>query len=57
VVEKKERSKGKSSRWKRRSKSGQLSKRKKTPTDALEHLTENKEEQVGEALKTRVKWT
>jgi hypothetical protein len=36
---------------------GQLNKRKKTPTDALEHLTEKKEEQAGEALKTWVKWT
>jgi hypothetical protein len=36
---------------------GQLNKWKKTPTDALEHLMEKKEEQAGEALKTRVKWT
>jgi hypothetical protein len=36
---------------------GKLSKRKKTPTDALEHLTEKKEEQGGEALKTWVTWT
>jgi hypothetical protein len=36
---------------------GQLNKRKKTLIDALEHLTEKKEEQVGEALKTWVKWT
>jgi hypothetical protein len=36
---------------------GQLSKRKNTPTNALGHLTEKKEGQDGEALKTRVKWT
>jgi hypothetical protein len=36
---------------------GQLSKRKKTPIDALEHLVEKKEGQVGEALKMRVMWT
>jgi hypothetical protein len=36
---------------------GQLNKRKKTPMGALEHLMEKKEEQAGEALKTRVKWT
>jgi hypothetical protein len=36
---------------------GQLSKWKKTPTDALEHLVGKKERQAGEALKTWVKWT
>jgi hypothetical protein len=36
---------------------GQLNKRKKTPTDTLEHLVEKKEEQAHEALKTQVKWT
>jgi hypothetical protein len=36
---------------------GQLNKWKKTPTDSLEHLTEKKEGQAGEALKTRVMWT
>jgi hypothetical protein len=36
---------------------GQLSKRKKTPTNALEHLTEMKEGQAGEALKMQVMWT
>jgi hypothetical protein len=36
---------------------GQLSKWKKTSTSALEYLTENKERQVGEALKTWVKLT
>jgi hypothetical protein len=35
---------------------GQLSKKKKTPTDDLEHFTENKEGQDGEALKMWVKW-
>jgi hypothetical protein len=30
---------------------GQLNKRKNTPTDSLEHLTENKEEQASKALK------
>ena len=34
---------------------GKLSKRKKTPTDTLEHLTK-KEEQVDEVLKIRVMW-
>jgi hypothetical protein len=32
---------------------GQLNKWKKTPMGALEHLTEKKEGQVGEALKTQ----
>jgi hypothetical protein len=32
---------------------GQLSKWKKTPTDALEHLAGKKEEQIGEAIKMR----
>jgi hypothetical protein len=36
---------------------GQLNKWKKTPTCALEHLAGKKERQVGEALKTQVKWT
>jgi hypothetical protein len=36
---------------------GQLNKRKKTPTSALEHLMEKEEEQAGEALKTQAKWT
>jgi hypothetical protein len=36
---------------------GKLNKRKKTPTGALEHLVENKEEQVCEALKMWVMWT
>jgi hypothetical protein len=36
---------------------GQLNKQKKTPIDALEHLTEKKEGQAGEALKTWVMWT
>jgi hypothetical protein len=35
----------------------QLNKRKKIIMGALEHLAENKEEQVGEALKMRVMWT
>jgi hypothetical protein len=35
---------------------GQLNKRKKTPSGALEHFTENKEKRAGEALKTRVMW-
>jgi hypothetical protein len=36
---------------------GKLNKQKKTPMGALEHLMEDKEEWVGKALKTRVKWT
>jgi hypothetical protein len=36
---------------------GKLSKRKKTPMGALEHLVETKEEQVGKALKMWVMWT
>ena len=36
---------------------GKVSKRKKTPMDALENLTENKEGNIGEALKTQVMWT
>jgi len=35
---------------------GQVSKRKKTPTSALEHLAEKQEERVGESLKTWIKW-
>jgi hypothetical protein len=35
----------------------QLSKREKTSTSDLEHLAKKKERQVGEALKTWVKWT
>jgi hypothetical protein len=61
-VEKKERSKGKLSlkekikedRSTKNMDHGQLNKRKNPPTDSLEHLTEKKEEQVGEALKIRV---
>jgi hypothetical protein len=34
----------------------QLIKRKNPPTDSLEHLTGNKEEQAGEALKIQVAW-
>jgi hypothetical protein len=36
---------------------GKFSKQKKTPTGALEHLAEKKEEQASEALKMQVKWT
>jgi hypothetical protein len=36
---------------------GKLSKWKKTSTSALEHLAEKRERQVGEALKSRVKFT
>jgi hypothetical protein len=36
---------------------GQLSKRKKTITSALEYLAEKKERRVGEDLKARKKWT
>jgi hypothetical protein len=36
---------------------GQINKRKKPPTDALEHLWGKKERQAGEALKTWVKLT
>jgi uncharacterized protein YkvS len=36
---------------------GQVIKRKNTLMGVLEHLTENKEEQVGEVLKMRVMWT
>jgi hypothetical protein len=36
---------------------GQLNKRKKTSTSALEHLVEKKERQADKALKARVKWT
>jgi hypothetical protein len=36
---------------------GQLSKRKKTPTDALENLMEKKEVQARKSLKTWVMWT
>jgi hypothetical protein len=36
---------------------GQVNKRKKMLMGALEHLVENKEEQVGEVLKMRVMWT
>jgi hypothetical protein len=35
---------------------GQVNKRKRTPVGSLEHLAENKEEQVGEVLKKRVMW-
>jgi hypothetical protein len=36
---------------------GKINKWKKTPTGALEHLIEKKEEHTGEALNTLVKWT
>jgi hypothetical protein len=36
---------------------GKLSKQKKPPMDALEHIERNKERQAGEALKTRIKLT
>jgi hypothetical protein len=36
---------------------GQLIKRKKTSTCALENLVGRKERQAGEAMKMRVKWT
>jgi hypothetical protein len=36
---------------------GKLSKLKKPPLDALEHLMGRKERRVGKALKTRVKLT
>jgi hypothetical protein len=36
---------------------GQLNKRNKTSTSALEHLVEKKERQAGEALKAQVKLT
>jgi hypothetical protein len=36
---------------------GQLNKRKKTSTSALEHLAGKKERQAGKALKTQVKGT
>jgi len=36
---------------------GQLSKRKNTSMDALEHLMENNEGHVVKALKTWVKWS
>jgi hypothetical protein len=36
---------------------GQLNKWKKTSMDDLEHFTENKEGQDGEALKMWFKWT
>jgi hypothetical protein len=36
---------------------GKVTKKKRTPMDALEHLAEKKEEQVNKALKMWVMWT